>query len=89
MRDVAQTMREHTQDPLARLHDTGQSQSRESNGMWRWCEPFARLLFDSPIGMVAADAMGSRTVRLYEDLFLYTDPVRKALAGIVIRRTGH
>jgi hypothetical protein len=42
----------------------------ERNGMWRSCEPFARFLFGSPVGDVAARCMGSRTARLYEDLLL-------------------
>jgi ectoine hydroxylase-related dioxygenase (phytanoyl-CoA dioxygenase family) len=74
MREAAQEMLGHTQDPAAHVDDTGGSRSRESNGMWRWCEPFARLLFNSPIGSAAAEVMHSQTVRLYEDLFLYTEP---------------
>ena len=41
------------------------------NGMWRHFEPFARFLFDSPVGELAAGLMRSGPPRLYEDILLY------------------
>lgn len=41
------------------------------NGMWRNFEPFARFLFDSPVGELAAGLMRSGSARLYEDLLLH------------------
>ena len=41
------------------------------HAMWRHFEPFARFLFDSPVGKLAAGLMRSGPARLYEDILLY------------------
>jgi ectoine hydroxylase-related dioxygenase (phytanoyl-CoA dioxygenase family) len=46
---------------------------RSRDGLWRGCEPFARLLYQSPLGDTAARLMQSSTARLYEDLLLYKE----------------
>ncbi len=74
LRGAADRILEHSNDPTERLGGATETQSRASDGIWRWCEPFARFLFGSPLGTAAAIAMRSRRVVLYEDLFLYTDP---------------
>lgn len=40
-------------------------------GIWRSCERFARFLFGSSIGGIAASVMRSQVARLYEDLLIY------------------
>lgn len=59
VRDVVGEMLEHMADPAARLSETGWSRSRASNGMWRWCEPFARLLFTSIVHFAHRDRRGT------------------------------
>lgn len=73
LRDVVEQILERTYSPASKTGEDTTSRSVASDGMWRWCEPFARMLFTSPIGPTAADVMGSRSLRLFEDLFLFTD----------------
>ena len=61
-------------DPRTRLGQDVKGSTLTSDGMWHHCEPFARMLFNSPVGGAAAACMRSETARLYEDLLLYTDP---------------
>jgi ectoine hydroxylase-related dioxygenase (phytanoyl-CoA dioxygenase family) len=51
------------------------------DGIWRECEPFARFLFHSPVGGVAATVMRSSVARLYEDLLLYKEAGAHGEAG--------
>jgi hypothetical protein len=78
LREAMPEIREACYDPRRRL--AGDSGARESapatvqaDGIWRSCEPFARFLFGSPLGRVAATCMGSGAARLYEDLLLHKD----------------
>jgi ectoine hydroxylase-related dioxygenase (phytanoyl-CoA dioxygenase family) len=73
LRDVVDRILERSYAPASKTGEETSSRSVASDGMWRWCEPFARLLFTSPIGSTAADVMDSRSLRLFEDLFLYTE----------------
>jgi ectoine hydroxylase-related dioxygenase (phytanoyl-CoA dioxygenase family) len=73
LREVVSEILGRTYAPDARTGERSTSQSVASDGMWRWCEPFARFLFTSPIGDTAASVMRSETTRLFEDLFLYTE----------------
>jgi ectoine hydroxylase-related dioxygenase (phytanoyl-CoA dioxygenase family) len=63
-------LRELIPDLLARA-PTGDGTSASVDGMWRQFESFARFLFWSPVGSVAAALMRSGSARLYEDLLLY------------------
>jgi ectoine hydroxylase-related dioxygenase (phytanoyl-CoA dioxygenase family) len=75
LRDAMPMILERTYDPLDRMRapqrDGPTSSVVQSDGMWRDCEAFRRFLFESPIGAVAAAALRSTSVRLYEDLLLY------------------
>jgi ectoine hydroxylase-related dioxygenase (phytanoyl-CoA dioxygenase family) len=73
LRDVVAEILDRTYEPDSRTGETTTTKSVASDGMWRWCEPFARFLFTSPIGATAASVMRSQSARLFEDLFLYTD----------------
>ncbi len=64
---------ENTYDPTERMTGEATATVRSRDGIWRDCEAFARFLFHSPVGEVAADAMRSGAARLYEDLLLYKD----------------
>lgn len=44
-----------------------------TSGMWRDSEKFARFLFHSPVGAIAAAFMRSSVARLYEDLLIYKE----------------
>ena len=78
LREAMPAILERSYDPLARTQLQQRSTARprvvQSDGMWRDCEPFRRMLFESPIGAVAATTLGSATVRVYEDLMLYREP---------------
>jgi len=65
--DVAATRNE-------RLGGAAASRSRSADGIWRTNDRFARFLEQSPLADAAGTALGSASVTLYEDLFLYTDP---------------
>jgi ectoine hydroxylase-related dioxygenase (phytanoyl-CoA dioxygenase family) len=75
LREAMPTILERSYDPLARsqLKREGGAAATvvQSDGMWRDCAPFRRVLFESPIGAVAASVLRSTTVRVYEDLMLY------------------
>ena len=73
LRDVMPEILERTYDPSERTSGRGTGQIRQLDGMWRGFEAFARFLFQSPVGAVAAEVMRSSTARLYEDLLLYKD----------------
>jgi ectoine hydroxylase-related dioxygenase (phytanoyl-CoA dioxygenase family) len=75
LKDATPELVAHVYNSTERL-ETDRNESYSRHGMWRDCEPFARFLFNSPVGSLAAAYMRSDTVRLYEDLFLY-----KALDG--------
>ena len=74
VRGAMPALLEQTYDPIARVGvvDDGPA-IKQRDQMWRESEPFARFLFRSPIGELAARSMGSSMVRLYEDLMIYTD----------------
>jgi ectoine hydroxylase-related dioxygenase (phytanoyl-CoA dioxygenase family) len=74
IRDAMPALLEDTYDPNARVGvvDDGPT-IRQCDSMWRESAPFTRFLFQSPIGPLAASVMGSRQVRLYEDLMIYTE----------------
>ena len=73
LRDAMPEILERTYDPVERMGDARTRTTRSRDGMWRECEPFARFLFDSPVGDTAAAFMRSATARLYEDLLLYRE----------------
>jgi ectoine hydroxylase-related dioxygenase (phytanoyl-CoA dioxygenase family) len=73
LRESVAPIVERAYEPSSKTGEESTSQSVASDGMWRWSEPFARFLFRSPIGPTAASAMRSDSVRLFEDLFLFTD----------------
>jgi ectoine hydroxylase-related dioxygenase (phytanoyl-CoA dioxygenase family) len=73
LRDAMPQMLEQTYDPSERMNDAGSKKVRTRDGIWRECEAFARFLFQSPVGEVAARFMRSDTARLYEDLLLYQE----------------
>jgi ectoine hydroxylase-related dioxygenase (phytanoyl-CoA dioxygenase family) len=73
LRGVVAEILDRTYAPESRTGEPTTSRSVASDAMWRWCEPFARFLFTSPIGATAANAMRSERARLFEDLFLYTE----------------
>jgi ectoine hydroxylase-related dioxygenase (phytanoyl-CoA dioxygenase family) len=70
LRDAMPEILEKTYDPTERMSGTA-SKIQSRDGVWRDCESFARFLFHSPVGEVAADFMRSGTARLYEDLLLH------------------
>lgn len=72
LRDAMPEILEKTYDPTERMTGTA-SQIRSRDGLWRDCESFARFLFQSPVGDVAATFMRSGTARLYEDLLLHKE----------------
>jgi ectoine hydroxylase-related dioxygenase (phytanoyl-CoA dioxygenase family) len=73
LRDAMPAILEDTYDPTERMTGEGNGKTRSRDGIWRECEAFARFLFRSPVGEVAAACMRSGTARLYEDLLLYRD----------------
>jgi ectoine hydroxylase-related dioxygenase (phytanoyl-CoA dioxygenase family) len=73
LRDVMPEILEQAYDPSERMNDEGSKKVRTRDGIWRECEAFARFLFRSPVGEVAARFMRSGTARLYEDLLLYQE----------------
>jgi ectoine hydroxylase-related dioxygenase (phytanoyl-CoA dioxygenase family) len=81
LRDAMPEILERTYDPVEKMGDGEGRTTRGRDGMWRDCEPFARFLFDSPVGAAAAAFMRSTTARLYEDLLLYQDPGGDGPAG--------
>jgi ectoine hydroxylase-related dioxygenase (phytanoyl-CoA dioxygenase family) len=74
LRGIVEELLAQATNPTERLGGAAASTSRASDGMWRRNDAFARFLHASPVATAAGDVMGSATVRLYEDLFLYTDP---------------
>lgn len=75
LRDVVPELLERAYNPAERLTiDRRPGERLNVDGMWRHCEPFARFLFKSPVGDIAAMFLRSKMVRLYEDLLLYTGP---------------
>jgi ectoine hydroxylase-related dioxygenase (phytanoyl-CoA dioxygenase family) len=60
-----------TYDSAERIEVLPDTKVQSCDGMWREYEPFARFLFRSPVGAVAATFMRSQEARLYEDLLLY------------------
>lgn len=73
LRDAMPMILADTYDPTERMSGAGTGKVRSRDGIWRDCETFARFLFHSPVGDLAAAVMGSSTARLYEDLLLYKD----------------
>jgi ectoine hydroxylase-related dioxygenase (phytanoyl-CoA dioxygenase family) len=73
LRDIVDELRAHidANPPL------GMAEARPGAtsgvGLWRIHPTFARFLFRSPVAGIAAQALRSRTARLFEDLLLYTD----------------
>ena len=59
----------------------GNATTRARDGIWRDCEAFARFLFNSPVGEVAATIMRSTGATLYEDLLLYKEAGADGSAG--------
>ena len=74
LRHVADEILEGTTDPTDRLSGAAQAPARSADGIWRDRADFARVLRRSPLTDVAAGALGSSSITLYEDLFLYTEP---------------
>jgi ectoine hydroxylase-related dioxygenase (phytanoyl-CoA dioxygenase family) len=68
---------EGLRDALDANLPSGMAQPRQGAtsgvGLWRIDPTFARFLFRSPVARLAAEATGSRTARLFEDLLLYTE----------------
>ena len=86
LRDAMPEMLKGCYAPGAVTADTGRdyeidTTKRMDDGMWRDVEPFARFLFESPIGAAAAAAMGSSTARLYEDLLLVEEAGAEGAPG--------
>ena len=81
LRDAMPEILERTYDPTERMAGRGSGQVRQLDGIWRGFEAFARFLFHSPVGAVAAEVMRSSTARLYEDLLLYKDAGADGSAG--------
>jgi ectoine hydroxylase-related dioxygenase (phytanoyl-CoA dioxygenase family) len=73
VRAVADRLVADVEDPSARLAGAATAPARSSDGIWRRDADFARFLRGSPIADAAAIALDSRSITLYEDLFLYTD----------------
>jgi ectoine hydroxylase-related dioxygenase (phytanoyl-CoA dioxygenase family) len=73
LRETVAPIVERAYEPASKTGEPTTSQSIASDGMWRWNDAFARFLVRSPIGPTSASAMRSDTVRLFEDLFLFTD----------------
>ncbi len=73
LRDAMPEILEDTYDPTERMTGEKGKKVVSRDGIWRDCESFARFLFHSPVGQVAASAMRSSTARLYEDLLLYKE----------------
>jgi ectoine hydroxylase-related dioxygenase (phytanoyl-CoA dioxygenase family) len=71
LRGAVDQILDHARD-RSELLGPSEGEARSDHGMWRHSDAFARFLRDSPIATTAGEAMGSRTVTLYEDLFLYT-----------------
>jgi ectoine hydroxylase-related dioxygenase (phytanoyl-CoA dioxygenase family) len=74
LRGVADDILETADNRDERLSGAAVSRSRSADGIWRTSEPFVRVLQQSPLADAAGTALGSASVTLYEDLFLYTDP---------------
>jgi ectoine hydroxylase-related dioxygenase (phytanoyl-CoA dioxygenase family) len=71
LRQAMPEILEKTYDPSERMTGEASNTVLSRDGIWRDCEPFARFLFHSPVGEVAATFMRSAAARLYEDLLLY------------------
>jgi ectoine hydroxylase-related dioxygenase (phytanoyl-CoA dioxygenase family) len=70
LEEVVPSLVEGASESLAK-RDEGTPASYSRVGMWRTSEPFARFLFRSAIGNLAATFMRSSAARLYEDLLIY------------------
>jgi ectoine hydroxylase-related dioxygenase (phytanoyl-CoA dioxygenase family) len=77
LRHVADGILGSAVNQTERLSGAATSRSRSVDGIWRESEPFARFLATSPIVDLAAAAMDSASVHLYEDLFLYNEPAEE------------
>ncbi len=77
LRKVADEILDSAVNATERLSGAAESRARSSDGMWRRNEPFARFLSESPMADAAGAAMGSESVVLYEDLFLYNEPAQE------------
>jgi ectoine hydroxylase-related dioxygenase (phytanoyl-CoA dioxygenase family) len=77
LRRVADEILDDTTNPTDRLAGAAEAPARSADGIWRDRADFARVLRSSPIADVAADALGSASITLYEDLFLYTEPAQE------------
>ena len=81
LRDAMPGILTGTYDPGERMGGDEAKTTRTRDGIWRSCEGFARFLFESPIGAVAAAFMRSQVAQLYEDLLLYQDAGGQGAAG--------
>jgi ectoine hydroxylase-related dioxygenase (phytanoyl-CoA dioxygenase family) len=81
LRNAMPEILEDTYDPSARMTGAPGQKVLSRDGIWRGCETFARFLFHSGIGEVAANAMRSSTARLYEDLLLYKEAGADGASG--------
>jgi ectoine hydroxylase-related dioxygenase (phytanoyl-CoA dioxygenase family) len=81
LRDAMPEILEKTYDPTERMTGEQGNKVLSRDGIWRDCEPFARFLFHSPVGGVAATFMHSNAARLYEDLLLYKEAGANGAAG--------
>jgi len=77
LRQVADEILDGTTDPTDRLSGAAEAPARSADGIWRDRPDFARVLRRSPLADVAAEALGSSSIALYEDLFLYTEPAQE------------
>jgi ectoine hydroxylase-related dioxygenase (phytanoyl-CoA dioxygenase family) len=70
---VAEQMRDLAADNTDYYGDDPDSdrQTVVKDDMWRESPAMMRLLHDSPLARIAADAMGSSHARIYEDLLIY------------------
>ncbi len=81
LRDAMPGILTGTYDPGERMGGDEAKTTRTRDGIWRSCEGFARFLFQSPVGAVAAAFMRSQVAQLYEDLLLYKDAGSPGAAG--------
>jgi ectoine hydroxylase-related dioxygenase (phytanoyl-CoA dioxygenase family) len=73
LRDAIPELLETSYDPIKKRGYDSDIVIRANDSMWRRCEAFARFLFHSQVGEVAAAVMRSSRAQVYEDLLLYRE----------------
>jgi ectoine hydroxylase-related dioxygenase (phytanoyl-CoA dioxygenase family) len=73
LREAMPELLETSYDPIKKRGYSSDIVIRANDSMWRACEPYARFLFQSALGEVAAAVMRSSRAQVYEDLMLFRE----------------